>query len=102
MAALLGTLAHWIEWIRWIGVAYLAWLGIRQWRAAPADLTGTSPAPKARRAVYARGFLVSLANPKILLFYGAFFPQFVVVNDRIGAQHARSDGGRGGKEGVRT
>src|SRR3546814_12648563 len=62
MAALLGTLAHWIEWIRWIGVAYLAWLGIRQWRAAPADLTGTSPAPTARRAVYARGFPLGRAS----------------------------------------
>src|ERR1700687_4704910 len=39
MTALLGTLATWFEWIRWIGVFYLLWLGVRQWRAPPVDLT---------------------------------------------------------------
>ena len=43
MSALLGTLAQWFEWIRWIGVAYLLWLGVRQWCAAPVDLTRTRP-----------------------------------------------------------
>ena len=37
LTATLGVLAGWFEWIRWVGVAYLLFLGIRQWRAAPGN-----------------------------------------------------------------
>ena len=77
LTATLGMLAAWFEWIRWIGVAYLLYLGIRQWRAPPIDLTRTRPQPRSFRAIALRGFLISLTNPKTLLFYGAFFPQFL-------------------------
>jgi len=80
MSAVLGALAHWFEWIRWIGVAYLLYLGLRQWLAEPTDLTKTRPQPKSFRAIFSRGFLVSLSNPKTLLFYGAFFPQFIAID----------------------
>jgi threonine/homoserine/homoserine lactone efflux protein len=83
MTALLGILAEWFEWLRWIGVAYLVWIGVQQWRAAPVDLTRTAPQPRSRREIFARGFLISLTNPKTLLFYAAFFPQFVAA-DRDG------------------
>ena len=74
LSAFLAIMADWFEWLRWIGVAYLVLLGLRAWRAEPDALR--MPAPSAR-GVYLRGFLVSLANPKTLLFYGAFLPQFV-------------------------
>jgi homoserine/homoserine lactone efflux protein len=74
---LLGTLGAWFEWVRWIGVAYLIYLGIAHWRAPPADLAVVRPQPKSARAIYLRALLISLTNPKTLLFYGAFFPQFV-------------------------
>jgi homoserine/homoserine lactone efflux protein len=77
LTATLGVLAGWFEWIRWIGVVYLLYLGIREWTAAPVDLIRTPPQPRSFRAIALRGFLISLANPKTLLFYGAFFPQFV-------------------------
>jgi homoserine/homoserine lactone efflux protein len=77
LSATLGMLATWFEWVRWIGVAYLLYLGIRQWRAPPVDLTRTRPQPRSVRAIALRGFLISLTNPKTLLFYGAFFPQFL-------------------------
>jgi len=80
MTAVLGTLAYWFEWIRWIGVAYLVYIGIQQWRADPIDLTRTKPQPKSFRAIYLRGLLVSLSNPKTLLFFGAFFPQFISMD----------------------
>src|SRR5215472_10857292 len=86
MTAVLGTLAYWFEWIRWIGVAYLAWIGIQQWRADPIDLTRTKPQPKSFRAIYLRGLLVSLSNPKTMLFFGAFFPQFISMNGDPQAQ----------------
>ncbi|MEN3976343.1 LysE family translocator [Emcibacter sp. SYSU 3D8] len=75
--ALLATLASWFECLRWLGVAYLIWLGVKAWRASPADLGGITPLPRALRTIWPRGFLVSLTNPKTLLFYGAFLPQFV-------------------------
>ena len=77
LTATLDMLAGWFEWIRWIGVAYLVYLGVRQWAAAPIDLTRTRPQPRSVRVIALRGFLISLTNPKTLLFYGAFFPQFL-------------------------
>src|SRR5690349_22994661 len=64
MTELLGTLGSWFEWIRWIGVAYLLYLGVSYWRAAPVDLTKTVPERRSPRAMFTRAFLVSLANPK--------------------------------------
>jgi threonine/homoserine/homoserine lactone efflux protein len=83
LTATLDSLAGWFGWIRWVGVVYLLYLGIRQWTAAPVDLTRTRPQPRSFRAIALRGFLISLTNPKTLLFYGAFFPQFVVPDAPI-------------------
>jgi threonine/homoserine/homoserine lactone efflux protein len=88
MAEMLGTLGSWFEVLRWIGVAYLVYLGLAQWQAPAADLTRTRPEPKSARAIYLRALLVSLTNPKTLLFYGAFFPQFIAVDRPVGAQVA--------------
>jgi homoserine/homoserine lactone efflux protein len=86
MAGLLGVLADWFEWIRWAGVAYLLWIGIAQFRSIPVDLTHTRPQPRSVREIYGRGFLVGLTNPKTLLFYGAFFPQFLTPDGDPRAQ----------------
>jgi homoserine/homoserine lactone efflux protein len=77
LTATLDILAGWFAWIRWIGVTYLLYLGVRQWAAAPVDLVRTRPQPRSFRAIALRGFLIALTNPKTLLFYGAFFPQFL-------------------------
>ncbi len=86
MTEALGTLGHWFEWLRWIGAAYLVWIGVQQWRAAPVDLTRTAPQPRSARAIFGRAVLVSLTNPKTLLFYGAFFPQFMTPGHAAAAQ----------------
>ena len=88
MASLLAALGDWLEWVRWIGVAYLLYLGFRIWRSAPVDLTTAGAEPRSMRAIFARGLLVSLANPKTLLFYGAFLPQFVAPEAGVGWQLA--------------
>ncbi len=64
MTEALGTLGHWFEWLRWIGAAYLVWLGVQQWRAVPVDLTQTAPQPRSARAIFGRAVLVSLTNRK--------------------------------------
>lgn len=77
MSAALGVLGHWFEVLRWIGVAYLVWIGVQAWRAPPTDLTRVRAQPRSAREIVFRGFLVMLSNPKALAFYGAFFPQFI-------------------------
>ncbi len=74
-SALLSASAAWFEILRWIGAAYLLVLALRAWTAPPE--TSRSPPPRGVRRIVLRGFLVSLTNPKTLLFYGAFLPQFV-------------------------
>lgn len=61
---------------------------MRTWRASSPDLTRVNPEPRSGRAIFTRGFLVSLSDPKILLFYGAFLPQFVVAGADPGPQLA--------------
>jgi len=60
------------EAMRWIGAAYLIWLGIQAWRGA-GEATPASP----DRLQFWRGFLVAISNPKAIAFYTAFLPQFV-------------------------
>ncbi|KMO81554.1 threonine transporter RhtB [Mycolicibacterium chubuense] len=66
--------------IKWVGVAYLAYLAIRQWRTAAVDLRTQVDRVVAggRASLVARGFLVNATNPKGLLFFLAVMPQFVV------------------------
>jgi len=77
MTGALTRLSHVFEWVRWIGIAYLIYLGFQAWRAPAFDLTKVAPASRPARQIFFRGFVISLTNPKTLLFYGAFFPQFV-------------------------
>ena len=86
MTGALALLSHVFEWVRWIGVVYLIYLGFQAWRAPAIDLTKVAPEPRSARQIFLRGFLVSLTNPKTLLFYGAFFPQFVNVQVDLAGQ----------------
>jgi homoserine/homoserine lactone efflux protein len=66
--------------IKWLGVAYLAYLAVRQWRSAAIDLNAQLDRGVDGGAVslLVRGFLVNATNPKGLLFFLAVMPQFVV------------------------
>lgn len=78
LTALLQGLGSWFALIRWLGVAYLLYIGIRQWRAPVVDLSRVQAGRKVPlRAMLPRAAAVSLTNPKVLLFLGALFPQFV-------------------------
>lgn len=69
------NLGHMFEWVRLAGAAYLVWLGIRLWRS-DGSLGGATRA-RPGNSFFLQGFLVILANPKALLFFGAFIPQFL-------------------------
>lgn len=85
MTATLTTFAHLFEWIRWLGVGYLVYLGVQALRSEPLDLTSVRAESRNPGAMFMRGFLVSISNPKTLLFYGAFFPQFIVPGEGFAA-----------------
>ena len=80
LAALLIASPMIFEVLRYVGVAYLIYLGISAWRGAgsPLDISveGRSP-PGGAWPLFRSGFLVSISNPKMLLFAAAFFPQFI-------------------------
>ncbi|WP_342641978.1 LysE family translocator [Rhodoligotrophos ferricapiens] len=77
LASVIEIVGHWFEWIRLIGAAYLIWIGIKTIRASGREpVTGELP-PLPRGGFVLQGFIVILSNPKALLFFGAFFPQFV-------------------------
>lgn len=77
MSSLMVFMSEWFDVIRWCGALYLVWLGVRQlyrvWKG------GAEPAAQPLRGGnrFMQGLIVSLSNPKVLLFLGAFFPQFV-------------------------
>jgi len=73
LAAVISLAADALTWIKWLGVAYLIYLGIRTWREPADDLNRVEAAP----AMFWRGCLVAVLNPKTLLFNAAFIPQFV-------------------------
>jgi len=77
MTSLMHLMAEGFEWLRWVGVAYLVWLGLQRWRAGPAAEVDPAGLAVSGRRLFWQGFLVSITNPKTLFFYAAFFPQFV-------------------------
>jgi len=63
--------------IRWLGVAYLLYLGARRWQGAVESGAARGPAGRRSGMAVVEGFVVALTNPGTLLFFVAFFPQFV-------------------------
>ena len=64
--------------LKWLGAGYLIWLGIQLWRAPGMQLKATAGEPeKSGSALFRLGLLSALANPKVLLFFGAFLSQFI-------------------------
>lgn len=74
VAALLAAYPAAFHAVRWLGAAYLAWLGFKMLRAKP----GAAPILNIRPRQFARqAFFITLLNPKAIVFYMAFFPLFV-------------------------
>ncbi|WP_237153764.1 LysE family translocator [Oryzibacter oryziterrae] len=84
LTRLVGVMADAFDWLRWAGVAYLLWLAYKSWTAVDDDLGAVKPQRQPAGRVIARGFMVSLTNPKTLAFYGAFFPQFITSTETAG------------------
>src|ERR1700744_3139450 len=76
LASLMAPMGYWFDWVRFAGPAYLVWLGIKLIREPVEGVEAEAPPPP-RGGFFLQGFLVALSNPKLLVFFGAFIPQFV-------------------------
>ena len=75
LAAIIATSAQAFGWIKWLGVAYLVWIGLRLMLAR--EGTGQAPPSVKATGLFRMGFLTSMTNPFAVVFFAALFPQFI-------------------------
>ncbi|MBA4492602.1 LysE family translocator [Paracoccus sp. S1E-3] len=79
LAAILASSALAFSVVKWLGAAYLIWLGIAALRSGGETLLPSAQQPVASpRRIIRQGVMISLLNPKVAIFFLAFLPQFVV------------------------
>jgi threonine/homoserine/homoserine lactone efflux protein len=76
--------------VKWIGAAYLVYVGLSALfgRPSPITVSNSNNRPRSRRAIYLSGLTLQLANPKTLIFFVAILPQFVDPRLRVAPQMA--------------
>jgi len=77
LTSLMATMGYWFDWVRFAGAAYLVWLGVRLIRFPVEGVKSDAPPPPPRSGFFLQGLVVTLSNPKVLVFFGAFIPQFM-------------------------
>ncbi|MEH6492726.1 LysE family translocator [Halopseudomonas sp.] len=78
IGALLKASLFWLTTLKWLGGAYLVWLGIQLWRSPPIGVTSqAAAAPRSAPLLFRQGALAAVSNPKVILFFVAFLPQFI-------------------------
>src|ERR1700688_4329014 len=77
LTSLMATMGYWFAWVRFSGAAYLVWLGIKLLRSPVEGVSVDTPPPPPRGGFFLQGFVVLLSNPKVMVFFGAFIPQFM-------------------------
>ena len=78
IGALLKTSLVWLTVMKWAGGAYLVWLGIQVWRSPPIGVDpGQAAPPRSGWSMFQQGALSAMTNPKGILFFAAFLPQFI-------------------------
>ena len=86
LGALLAASAGWFAVVKWLGAAYLIYLGVRFWCDSGKGIAPTAAATDAARSLFGQAFLVTTFNPKGILFFIAFLPQFVTPTADVPAQ----------------
>lgn len=87
LTSIMEAMGHWFDWLRLAGAAYLVWMGWQMIRSTGGGSAEASLRPP-RGGFLAQGALVALSNPKTLVFFGAFFPQFIDPSRDQGVQIA--------------
>jgi threonine/homoserine/homoserine lactone efflux protein len=81
IGALLQASAELLTVLKWVGGAYLVWLGIQVWRSEPLGIADSaSRTSLGSSKLFSQGFLSAVTNPKGILFFVAFLPQFIDPN----------------------
>ena len=87
LGALLATSAFWFSVVKWVGGLYLLYLGVRLLRAGIAATGPDAPAaPRSRWRLFANTWLVTALNPKGIVFFVAFLPQFIDPRADVSSQ----------------
>ena len=77
------------EILRWLGFSYLIWLSYRLWNSSVALKSQEESAINfSPREAFVRGGAVAVSNPKLILFFAAFIPQFIDINEPLFRQYA--------------
>ena len=87
LSSLLNVVAEAFDWLRWAGAAYLVYLGIKQWRSAN-ELLVFDPSSGPQKNLFVQGLVITIPNPKSLIFIAAFLPQFIDTARPLGLQFA--------------
>ena len=78
IGALLKASLVWLTVLKWVGGAYLVWLGVQVWRSPPIGVAEQRTLTEAKSSsLFRQGFLSAATNPKGILFFAAFLPQFI-------------------------
>lgn len=79
IGALLQTSLVWLTVLKWVGGAYLVWLGVQVWRSPPigVELRSGGGGDRGGWSLFRQGLLSAATNPKGILFFAAFLPQFI-------------------------
>lgn len=89
LGALLAASALLFTVLKWLGAAYLVYLGIKLWRVRVADEAGQPQAvPDSRWRIFLHSYAVTALNPKSIVFFVAFLPQFLVASQPLLPQMA--------------
>ena len=87
IGALLATWAGLLVMMKWLGGAYLVWLGIQLIRSEPINISRSKNAGNGRlRTLFSQGLISAVSNPKGILFFVAFLPQFVNPKESLFTQ----------------
>ncbi len=87
IGALLQASAELLTVLKWAGGAYLVWLGIQVWRSEPIGVQNPTSSTIAKPSrLFSQGFLSAVTNPKGILFFVAFLPQFIDPNRSLFVQ----------------
>lgn len=78
IGALIQSSVVWLTVLKWLGGAYLVWLGVQVWRSPPLDFElETGRRQTSAWSLFRQGTLSAATNPKGLLFFTAFLPHFI-------------------------
>lgn len=83
LGALLLASAEIFTVLKWVGAAYLIYLGIKLWRAPVFPTDAATAGNVAPRRAFAHAYAVTSLNPKSILFFVAFVPQFLLAGERL-------------------